>query len=191
MSSSNIEQETLVPDTACVQSGHLIDNEEWTRRPDLPASDCAETILLVEDESFVREVTREVLQAAGYQVLSASNAAEATRISEQFESEIDLLLTDVILPGESGRLLGAKLGQKNPRLKILYVTGYAEQMGTKGMGNDCLAKPFSTDALLRQVRRILDECGIQKRMGYKLKLACGDESFSGFDRECPPAERSE
>jgi DNA-binding NtrC family response regulator len=173
MNSSNIEQEISGSGAACVQAGHLIKSENWSHGDPLASSD-AETILLVEDESFVREVTREVLESAGYQVFSARNAVEATNIFEQAESEIDLLLTDVILPGENGRLLGAKLQQKNPGLKILYVTGYAAQMETKGKDNDCLAKPFSTDTLLQRVRRILDEREFQKRKQCKFKLACGD-----------------
>jgi two-component system, cell cycle sensor histidine kinase and response regulator CckA len=156
MSSSNIEQEISSADAAHVQAGHVMENKDCFHGQGLSATSYAETILLVEDESFVREVTREVLESAGYQIFSARNAAEASNIFEQSESLIDLLLTDVILPGESGRLLGAKLRQMNPGLKILYVTGYAEQMGSKGMDIDCLAKPFSTDTLLGRVRQILD-----------------------------------
>jgi DNA-binding NtrC family response regulator len=173
MNSSNIEQEMPGFDAAHMQAGHLIDSEGWSLEASLLTSSYVETILLVEDELFVREVTREVLESAGYQVLSARNAVEAANIFEQSGSEIDLLLTDVILPGDSGRLLGAKLLEKNFGLKILYVTGYAEQMATKETDIDCLAKPFSTAMLLARVRRILDECDLQKRKRYKFKRACG------------------
>lgn len=117
----------------------------------------AGTILYVEDESFVREVMGEVLRAAGYHVLVAKNAAEAMDSFDRWGECVDLLLTDVILPGETGRVLAARFRGKNPRLKVLYVTGYAEHMGmcTTAMEH-CLAKPFSTDALLESMRRMID-----------------------------------
>ncbi len=92
----------------------------------------AQTILLVEDEAFVREVTCEVLRSAGYRVLTAKNATEAMQAYEVRGDEVDLLLSDVVLPGESGRVLAGKLRRENPWLKILLVTGYAEQMGAAG-----------------------------------------------------------
>jgi CheY-like chemotaxis protein len=119
--------------------------------------DGAETILFVEDEGFVREVTSQVLRSAGYRVLTAKNAAEAIHVFDQCSSEVELLLTDVVLPGETGRVLAAKLRQRNPELNILLVTGYAEQMRLQGCDREeCLAKPFSSEALLRRVRQQLD-----------------------------------
>jgi two-component system cell cycle sensor histidine kinase/response regulator CckA len=116
----------------------------------------AETILLVEDEAFVREVTCEVLQAAGYRVLTAKNAAEAMRLYDQRSDEVDLLLTDVVLPGETGLTLGCRLRRENPNLRILLVTGYVEQMGWRETkAEECLPKPFSTEALLLRVRQVL------------------------------------
>ena len=117
-----------------------------------------ETILFVEDEAFVREVTCEVLQSAGYGVLTATNAVEATQLYDQRKEDIKLLLTDVVLPGETGRSLAVKLKQRNPKLKILFVTGYAEQMALQETNSEeCLAKPFSAEALLRRVRLLLDQ----------------------------------
>jgi CheY-like chemotaxis protein len=117
----------------------------------------AETILFVEDEGFVREVTSQVLRSAGYRVLTAKNAAEAIHVFDQCSSEVELLLTDVVLPGETGRVLAAKLRQRNPELNILLVTGYAEQMRLQGCDREeCLAKPFSSEVLLRRVRQQLD-----------------------------------
>ena len=117
----------------------------------------AETILLVEDEAFVREVTREVLQAAGYRVLTAKNAAEAMELYDQRGDEVELLLTDVVLPGETGRALACRLRRESPRLKILLVTGYTKQMGRRETeADECLPKPFSTEALLLRVRQLLD-----------------------------------
>ncbi len=105
-------------------------------------------ILLVEDEAFVREVTGEVLRSAGYRVFSAKNAAAAMRIYEARGDEVELLLSDVVLPGESGRVLAGRLRREDPWLKILLVTGYAAD-GTGGpMQEECLAKSFSAEVLL-------------------------------------------
>jgi|SRR5271166_3225045 len=118
----------------------------------------SETVLLVEDEAFVREVTREVLVSAGYLVLTARNSAEALEVYEHHCGEIDLLLSDVILPGDDGRILAEKLQQKNSALQVLLVTGYGEQMARLQRGRaECMAKPFSSTVLLQRVRRILDQ----------------------------------
>jgi two-component system cell cycle sensor histidine kinase/response regulator CckA len=115
----------------------------------------AEAILLVEDEAFVREVAWEVLSAAGYRVLSAKNAEEALEIHAS--QDVQLLLTDVILPGVNGFALAKRLKQENPALKVLLVTGYAEQMSViEAAEEKFLAKPFSADALVRRVRQMLE-----------------------------------
>ena len=117
----------------------------------------AEIILFVEDETFVRDVTSEVLRSAGYAVLIARNAAEALSLYKEHRGRVDLLLTDVILPGENGRTLAHKLRLQNPALNVLFVTGYAEQMQVHETESaDYLAKPFSTGILLRKVRELLD-----------------------------------
>ncbi len=120
-------------------------------------ADYAETILLVEDEGVVREVTCEVLRSAGYTVLTAKNAVEAVRQYEACGGAVELLLTDVILPGESGHALATRLRQADPRLKVLLVTGYGREMdlGEVGKG-ECLAKPYSRGVLLREVRQRMD-----------------------------------
>ena len=82
-----------------------------------------ETILFVEDEAFVREMTCEVLRSAGYRVLTAKHAIEASQVYDRNRAEIKLLLTDVVLPGETGRTLAARLRRENPDLKVLFVTG--------------------------------------------------------------------
>jgi two-component system, cell cycle sensor histidine kinase and response regulator CckA len=123
----------------------------------------ARTILLVEDETFVREVACEVLRAAGYEVIPAKNASEATRYYERQHSRVDLVLTDVVLPDENGYILARALRETNPALKVLFVTGYAEQMNRGVSLDELLAKPFSKRLLLEKVSRILDaECWIQK-----------------------------
>jgi two-component system cell cycle sensor histidine kinase/response regulator CckA len=125
----------------------------------------AETILFVEDEAFVRGVISEVLRSAGYRVLTAQNALEAAAAFEHRAGAIDLLLTDVILPGENGRTLARSLAKKNPRLKILFVTGYGEQMkllAAESANHEnsihCLPKPFSAGILLQRIRQLLDDC---------------------------------
>jgi len=118
------------------------------------------TILLVEDEGFVREVTGEVLRAAGYRVLTAKNAVEAVHEYEDCRGAVELLLTDVILPGESGRSLAARLRRANPSLKVLLVTGYGEHMGLQAdEKEECLAKPYSAKVLLGRVRERIDFAG--------------------------------
>jgi len=111
-------------------------------------------ILFVEDEAFVRLVTCEVLRSAGYSVFTAKNAAEALEIYQRRRGALELLLTDVVLPDENGLELAGRLRRDNPELKVLFVTGYAEQMGA-----DRLAKPFSTEVLLRRLRGLLDRGG--------------------------------
>jgi len=121
----------------------------------------AETILLVEDEAFVRDVTCEVLRSAGYRVLAARNAADAVGMCEARPGEVELLLSDVVLPGETGPAMALRLRREHPELKVLFVTGYAEQMGLlEGKQEEFLAKPFSAEALLRKVRQVLDRRGL-------------------------------
>jgi two-component system cell cycle sensor histidine kinase/response regulator CckA len=135
-----------------------------------------ETILLVEDEAFVRDVTCEVLRSAGYRVLAARNAAEAVRIYEARSGEVELLLTDVVLPGETGDAMAGRLRREHPELKVLLVTGYAEQMGRlSGKQEEFLAKPFSAETLLRTVRGLLDRGRLRTETEDQLRPACGNE----------------
>jgi CheY-like chemotaxis protein len=134
----------------------------------------AETILLLEDEDFVRKVTGEVLQCAGYRVLTARNAVEAARIYQQHCGKIDLLLTDVVLPGESGSAFADRLKRDDPTLRVLFVTGYPEQMKRRVSEYDeLLPKPFSTRTLLEKVRQTLDRGDIPIQSQPSFKLACG------------------
>lgn len=146
----------------------------WCSGPDESMLSRTQTILLVEDEAFVREVTGEVLRSAGYRVLTAKNAAEAMRIYEARGDEVELLLSDVVLPGESGRVLAERLRRENPWLKILLVTGYAEHMGPRDtLQEECLAKPFSTEVLLGRVRQLLDWVRLPMGTETVLTHACG------------------
>jgi two-component system cell cycle sensor histidine kinase/response regulator CckA len=124
--------------------------------------DGVETILLVEDEAFVRNVTSEILQAAGYRVLTAGDGVAAKRLYDEFGTEVDLLLTDMILPGENGGELAARMRRQNPGLRVLFVTGYADQIAVlKDADEEYLLKPFCTEVLLRKVTELMDEAGVQ------------------------------
>lgn len=115
-----------------------------------------ETILYVEDDAFVREVTAEILRSAGYDVLSATNADEAENIFLAHCTEIALLFTDIVLPGKSGPELVTTLRRNYPRLMVLFATGYPEQWSVPGLQERCLAKPFSAETLLNNVSSLLD-----------------------------------
>ena len=135
--------------------------------------DRVETILLVEDEAFVRNVTHEILQAAGYRVLTAGNGIAAKRLYDEFGPEVDLLLTDMILPGANGGELTARMRRQNPGLTVLFVTGYADQIvALKDAGEEYLLKPFCREVLLRKVAGLMHEPGMQAERGESVMRAC-------------------
>ena len=118
------------------------------------------TILLVEDEGFVREVACLVLKSAGYRVLSTRTAAEAKRKFRSCVEGIELLLTDVVLPGRDGLALANDLQGLCPALKTIFMSGYPENAVTlSGLHKQqgvYLHKPFSTESLIGMVRRVLE-----------------------------------
>jgi PAS domain S-box-containing protein len=120
----------------------------------------SETILLVEDEAQVRTVTGRILRGAGYEVLDASEASDAVRVSQGRAAPIHLLLTDVVMPRVGGRELAEQLVPTRPGMRILYVSGYTEDnvihRGVLEAGVSFLQKPFTPEALLRKVREVLD-----------------------------------
>jgi two-component system, cell cycle sensor histidine kinase and response regulator CckA len=119
----------------------------------------SETILLVEDEEFVRKATSEVLESAGYRLFCVRCATEALAALRACSEPIDLLLTDVVLPGKSGHELACEFAGLFPDARILLMSGYAEQLAfgvLSVQGREYLAKPFSTRTLLRRVREALD-----------------------------------
>jgi len=122
-----------------------------------------ETILLVEDEEAVRNVTRRILVAAGYQVLAAPGGAEALKLWAEHKDQVSLLLTDVVMPGMSGRELADRLLAMSEDLKILYMSGYTDEAivhrGVLDPGTNFIGKPFNTEALLGRVRSALDAPG--------------------------------
>jgi CheY-like chemotaxis protein len=122
----------------------------------------SETILLVEDEDALREVTAQYLSAVGYEVLTARDAAEALAQAGA-HPQIHLLLTDVVLPGANGRQLAERITAQRPGTTVIYISGYAhESLAPEGdlpESTVLLQKPFRLDDLARQVRRALDGAG--------------------------------
>ena len=118
-----------------------------------------ETILLVEDEDFVRQVTAEVLSFGGYQVFGARTAAEAMRVFRQQRAKVQLLLTDVVLPGTNGRELARELRLLDPALKTMFISGYPDnevtRHGLEEPGMFYLPKPFSVESLMQKVGQVL------------------------------------
>jgi len=120
-----------------------------------------ETILLAEDEQDVREVAREFLESGGYTVIEARDGAEALKRVEKYEDAIDLLVTDMVMPGMTGQELSTRLLQSRPEIRVLYMSGYSERAAADSARGDSsmrlLAKPFSRWALLRAVHEILKQ----------------------------------
>jgi PAS domain S-box-containing protein len=120
-----------------------------------------ETILVVEDEEALRKVALRTLGASGYKVLTASDGEEALLVSARHVGDIHMLLTDVVMPGMSGRALAQQLSKARPTVKVLYMSGYTDNAivhrGALDPGTHFLAKPFTSAGLTRKVREVLDE----------------------------------
>ena len=119
-----------------------------------------ETVLLVEDEASLRELLREALEANGYSVLVAREGAEALRIAEAHAGAIQIMVTDVVMPGMIGPKIVELVAQTRPTMKVLYISGYSDESvvrhGLVGPGRAFLSKPFGPEVLLRRVREALD-----------------------------------
>jgi CheY-like chemotaxis protein len=133
--------------------------QEVALRTDFPRG--SETILVVEDESDVRDMAVEVLESMGYQVLQAGSGAEALQILANPGRAIDVLLSDVIMPGMSGGELVKRAKSVRPGLRVIYMSGYTAEdslvrHGVEHAEASYLQKPFSLEALSRKVRDTLD-----------------------------------
>jgi len=121
------------------------------------------TVLIVEDEASVLSLTTTFLARAGYRVISATHGADALRVSDGFAGRIDLLLTDVIMPGMTGRELADAMVVRRPGIAVLFMTGYAghalDQRGAAIRSRRVLQKPFTAHALVQAVRATLEEHG--------------------------------
>ncbi len=128
--------------------------------PGLEVSRAAETILVVEDDDDVRAYTVAVLRDLGYRVLEAHDGISALRLLERQEQPVELLFTDVVMPGMSGRELADEASKIQPDLRVLYTSGYTRNAivhgGRLDAGVEMIAKPFTTDALAQKVRDMLD-----------------------------------
>ncbi|MGQ0631336.1 MAG: PAS domain S-box protein [Sporichthyaceae bacterium] len=141
--------------------------------PDLPLHDSepaqvgppstrgrGETVLLVEDEDIVRIPAQRMLSRSGYRVLSAEGTAQALDLVAEHRGDIDLLLTDVVMRGRSGKELADEMCRLRPTIKVVFMSGYSEDMiahqGVLEDGVNLVEKPFSADALLGKVREVLD-----------------------------------
>jgi CheY-like chemotaxis protein len=117
-----------------------------------------ETILLVEDEDGLRVATRHRLELQGYTVLEAADGGAALAVSDQTSGAIDMLLTDIVMPGISGRILADQMKLRRPDIKVLFVSGYTgQQLGQEvlELGSHFLQKPFTRENLTRKVREVL------------------------------------
>jgi CheY-like chemotaxis protein len=120
----------------------------------------SETILLVEDEDALRGVLRETLEGDGYTVLAARDGAEALRLSDEHAGHIHAVLTDLVMPGLTGRSTAEGIALTRPNTKVLYMSGYSREgvIGRGALRRDAafLGKPFTVDELLRTLRELLD-----------------------------------
>ncbi len=129
-------------------------------KPTVMSTSGTETILLVEDNAGLRKLTTRVLEPAGYTVLAAATGEEALRLLEQHDERVHLLLSDVVMPGMSGRHLAERLAGARPGMRVLYMSGYTSDTvvrhGVLEAQMAFLNKPFTGPALLRKVREVLD-----------------------------------
>ena len=153
----------------------------------LPRADRGqETILLVEDEINVRHLARQYLEKQGYKILEAEDGAAALQIVDGYKGTIDLLLTDVIMPGANGPELAAQITKLLPDIRVLYMSGYTENAVDRGVMLDAsinlLQKPFSLPALRDRVREVLDSEAIP------LEVAMPSRADSGLlaEKKVPP-----
>jgi CheY-like chemotaxis protein len=119
------------------------------------------TVLVVDDEEPLREVTSRILTRGGYHVLAAANGPAAIALAANYESEIDLILTDVVMPGMLGKEVAARIRQTRPEAVVLFMSGYAEgvltSQGRLESGVSLVEKPFSAEALLTKAAAVLRE----------------------------------
>ena len=141
---------------------HVVEaGQARTTRAADPASRGHETILLVEDDPALLNMTTRMLAGQGYTVLAAGSPAEAIRVAGEHAGEIHLVMTDVVMPEMNGRDLAAKLLSLSPHLKCLFTSGYTADViahqGVLDEGVQFLQKPFSVHDLAAKIREVLDE----------------------------------
>jgi DNA-binding NtrC family response regulator len=136
----------------------------------------AQTVLVVEDAEGLRALARRLLERQGYRVLVAASADEALRLFD-LNPSIDVLLTDVVMPGSSGPELTRQLLERRPELRVIYMSGYTEETivhhGVLNPGLAFLHKPFTSETLGRKVREVLDSTQSGKVNGALAAPAVG------------------
>ena len=132
---------------------------EQTHFQELRGSE-TETILVVEDDKSVRNLTRKALKEYGYSVIEAQNGEDALKVSEAHEGPIHLMITDVVMPGMNGRELAERLQPHRPKTRVLYMSGYADHAivhhGVLEPGVSFIPKPFTPESLVNKARSVLD-----------------------------------
>jgi len=138
--------------------GQLAAGVECAEEPHLEHGD-GETVLVTEDDDAIRNYVVEMLDGLNYRVVEARNAAEAIEVFKRMGHTIDLLLTDVVMPGANGRVLSQELVRLKPELKVLFMTGYSRDAivhdGRLDTGVDLIQKPITQRSLADRVRRLL------------------------------------
>jgi CheY-like chemotaxis protein len=118
------------------------------------------TVLLVEDDEVVRRLTRMILEDTGYRVLSAEDGSHAARLNRSFQGEIDLLLSDIMLPGGNGVEWAQRLRRDRPGMSALFMSAYSRdalrEEGVPDPGSRLLRKPVRPDLLIQTIREILN-----------------------------------
>ena len=134
------------------------------------------TILVVDDDPVVRGIIRDVLQSDGYSVLDARFNSEALVVLRQYQGPIHLMIADVMMPGINGRELAEMLAPSRPTMKVIYVSGYPEEVVREKLNPPemmtFLQKPFRADNLLRKVRETLQDFSPAKLYAWSSGLPC-------------------
>jgi two-component system, cell cycle sensor histidine kinase and response regulator CckA len=160
-----------------VSEGEMMPATTPLSRPSAESLRGTETILLVEDQTQLRALSREFLEKLGYTVLQAAHAEEAVRVSCAFPGQIDLLLTDIVMPGVNGREMANKLKPLRPDMKVLYVSGYTQDaFAVPGMidpNEAFLDKPFPPEKLAQKIREVLNTASTAPRGNHK---SCSSDS---------------
>jgi len=134
--------------------------EVTARTPVVKTTRGSETILLVEDSEPLRKLTQSFLESHGFRVLVAQNGEEALQVETRHSGKIDLLLTDVVMPGINGRVLAERLLPRQPAMRVLYISGYTDNFvarhGVLEQGMILLHKPFTEEVLIKKMREVLD-----------------------------------
>ena len=145
---------------------HAVEQADTNQAPSQQMKRGWETILLVEDEEAVRELIRTVLTEHGYDVMPARDPAHAIKLAKSYAKEIHMLLTDVVMPGMSGRELADEVTRRRPGIRVLFMSGYTDNVITTGgmleKGLAFLQKPFSPNILVMKVREVLTPASTSK-----------------------------